>query len=544
MGTVTDSAQFDLLNKRIKHLENELRLTRQEKEDAQREYYEVYNQLDMLVKIRTRELEEAREKLETSNHQLKDALHLAQSANKAKSQFFTNVSHDLRTPLNAILGFTQILLDNCADPSSLKYLNQIRSSSENLSELIGDLVHMSKLDTGKVKLEIEECTLPSFISFFKNRCPKRLNDKNTTFHISVPDTQDILALPARQLRRIIFHLLDNAIDHTENGRIDLIVEYIRQDSAHYTIIFIVKDTGSGIDEQALRNIRKAFSSDYEDNPYDLLNLGMGLAFCRLMVHAMNGHVEVDSEKGRGTTVKMTLPDVPVIQKVTTPADRTEERTREKQPLPVLLVIDDTPENILLVRHYYGKLGYMVLGAHNASQAMKKMSEQKPDLILMDLNMPGSDGFETLKRIRTRKCFKSIPVLAYSATPPAEIRQKTEEAGFAAYVTKPIDFKELNRLIDLHTGQAKHIPTDIHEKMGQFTRISTLADRFEQHVSTPLLSEITQTLERLGKIVDDYRDEELTQWYENLQSALKEFDMAGLKAEFNKLTQTFKKVEQP
>ncbi len=540
--TVKDDKTL-LLERRIRHLENELELTRREKEEATQKYFEFYSQLEDLIKERTADLHRAHIALEEKNQSLQDALGLVEKANATRSGFLANVSHELRTPLNAILGFAQILAEekNKENSASLAYIGHIIKSANNLSALIDDLIALSKLEAGVMALEEKEVRLHQIFNSCWKGIGKRLQDRNIIFDKIIPKENPLLYIDLHHIRRILFHLFDNAIRYTENGRIMFEVKIgpIRKERTNLT--FVIVDNGSGIPAGLLKNIRAYFKKASSATNTNYEGLGIGLVLCRLIAGEMGGHLDIQSIEGQGTEVSLHLKDIKILQKdeKNISGEKHEESTH---PLcNSFMVIDDTEQNITLLRHYYEGKGIKVLGATSVKKGLALARKTRPDLILMDINMPEIDGFEGLKMFKSIKEFEQVPVIAFSASNDAMHVEKARQAGFDDYLLKPVDFPVLTGMLQQYSnhdtgGVSKESNEESVPDLKMFPGLAELRDRFEKHIHSPVLSEIKETLVRIEELTHHYNRPELEKWYERMSNAVEQFDMGFLNKQFHLLTE--------
>ncbi len=546
--TVNDDKAL-LLERRIRHLENELELTRREKEDATQKYFEFYAQLEDLVKERTADLQQTRIELEEKNQSLRDALGLVEKANTTRNVFLANVSHELRTPLNAILGFAQILSEekNQNNSTSKAYIGHIIRSANHLSSLIDDLIALSKLEAGVMDLEENEVRLSRVIDSCREDMDKRVDDANIVFEKKLPDKDPLLLLDSNHVKRILFHLMDNAIRHTENGRIVLEVKMDSVQNNHTGLTFTVTDNGQGIPPGLLKKIKAYFKKSSSATAINYEGLGIGLVLCNLIAREMNGELTIDSTLGKGTTVALHLKDIKIFQRESGDQSGKVKNSKDGALCTAFLVIDDTEPNITLLRHYYDPRGVEVLGAGSVKEGMHLARDRRPDLVLMDLNMPDIDGFEGLKMFRAEESFKALPVIAFSASNDAGELKKARQHGFDDYLLKPVDFELLTQMLrrysareDIATGEESD--ADGIPDMETFPRLAGLSDRFVKHYDSPVLSEIRETLSLLEKEVRFYEKPELEKWYNDMKNAVEQFDMGYLSRQFQLLTKTEEKNE--
>ncbi len=540
-----------LLEKRIKHLENELKLTRREKDEATQKYFEFYAQLDNLVKERTAELQQTQNALEEKNRSLEDALKLVQNANAIRSGFLANISHELRTPLNAILGFAQIIYEEEKKENNgpASYIKQIIHSAHKLTGLINDLISLSKLEAGQLVLEKKEVSLGEILNTCREDLFKKIKEKNIDFIKVVPDEDPVLLIDDYHVRRIIFHLVDNALRHTTDGEIIFESKILSLSKEKAALSLSIKDSGTGIPQDHLEKIKNYLNHPLSSSDVSYEGLGIGLVLCRLIADEMDGTLEIDSIVGEGTEVRLHLRDIKVVRLNASAEKANQDTDVPEKVCRKFLIVDDTVENSILIQRFYETKGHTVWGAPSVEKGLELAKKNKPELILMDINMPGKDGYEGLRLFKSDKALAHIPIIAFSASNDNKDIENARQAGFDDYLLKPVDFNALDDLLHQYGGQHTEdsIPAGTESKssidFSVYPLLADLVERYEQHINGPVLSEIKDTLIKVGEIVFAYKSEELAHWFEKMSMALIQFDMSYLKTQFQVLTDTYTKREK-
>jgi len=385
--------------------------------------------LEELVKGRTAELIAAKEKAEV--------------ANRAKSAFLANMSHDLRTPLNGILGFSQILeLDASLNPRQLASIATIRQSGEHLLTLINDILDLAKIEAGKAELFPVDVELPTFLHVIADIIRVKAEQKPGLEFVCQFDAD----LPSRvqadgtRLRQVLLNLLDNAVKFTDRGQVTLQVNFTPPTRLRVE----VRDTGVGMTPEQLRRLFNPFEQ-VGDTRRRSAGTGLGLVTSREFVRLMGGDIEVASRYGEGSSFSFEL-DVPQVHGAATdrpplpvpePAATTYRGPRRK-----VLVVDDVSGNRAVLMDMLGRFGFLVFEAANGRDGLAQAQAVVPDLILMDIVMPDWNGQEVIARMREIPALHSVPIVAVSASATAEMRDQCMTAGADAFLSKPIDMKLL------------------------------------------------------------------------------------------------------
>ncbi len=386
---------------------------------------------------------------------LEEALESARTAIVAQNAFLSNMSHDIRTPMNAIIGFTGLAKKNASDSERvLHYLNRIETSGTQLLQLLNDVLEISRIESGKVHIEENRCSLPEILQEAGTDAFLRAEDKGITVSLDSAGLQhETVYSDRRKLTQILMRLVNNAVKYTgEGGQVTVMIEEEPdRDSREYsTYRLIVEDNGIGISKKMLQQIFKPFERGKNTTQSGVHGTGLGLTITRSIVDMLGGTIEVVSEEGKRSrfTVSLHL--------------RTEEMGREMHAAEKkkkggrpgrkrILVVEDTEINLEIVTELLKDAGYLVDCAINGSIALEKVRHSRPgyyDLILMDIQMPVMDGYHATKAIRrlADPALASIPIVALSANAFDEDKRKSRESGMNAHMEKPIDTPQLMEVI--------------------------------------------------------------------------------------------------
>lgn len=409
---------------------------------AQQAVEEINRRLEQRVHERT-------EELSALNQELAQALRL-------KDEFLASMSHELRTPLNAILGFTQAVRDQIYGPASERLLNSARAADtagHHLLDLISDILDLSKIQAGRLKLSLDPVPVQSLCEASLQMVEKAAQKKGVLLASTVAPGVGLLLADGRRLKQMLVNLLSNAVKFTpEGGRIDLTVEGDREKKV---IRFLVADTGIGIEKDQIPRLFQPFTQvdSQLSRPHSGTGLGLSLVLSMAALHG--GGVYVESEPGRGSCFTILLPWTEAQSRKSTSGGETDRQaavfhaaprgSRGGEPggAPLrLLLAEDNESNAILISDLLTANGYDVSLARTGFEAIQLARKLKPDVVLMDIQMPGMDGLEAIRRLRANEETKHFPILALTALAMPGDRERCLSAGANGYVTKPLDFAVL------------------------------------------------------------------------------------------------------
>ncbi len=370
------------------------------------------------------------------NKQLEDALEAARSANEAKSNFLSNMSHDIRTPMNAIVGFS-MLLEKDADHADKvrEYTRKITASGHYLLSLINDILDMNKIESGKTSLNVDMFSLPQMLEEINIILMPQVKAKNQDFKMRVQDKppEQIIGDKLR-LNQILINLLSNAIKYTPSGgKIDFLVSVLPESTWQYVKLrFVVSDNGIGISEEFQKHIFAPFSREISSVTNKIQGTGLGMAITKNLVDLMGGIIDLESRPGEGSTftveLSFALPD------------HEESDSWFRNNISRMLVTDDEEQVCENVRELMEDSGVEVVVALSGEEAVNKTVEAHKagkdfDIILLDLKMPGMDGIEAAKKIR-KEVGAYTPILVLTSNYWSEIEDEARRAGIDAFMAKP------------------------------------------------------------------------------------------------------------
>ena len=397
--------------------------------------------------------------IKTQHGKIVESMLKAESANRSKTDFLANISHEIRTPMTAIMGYADILkrdtISSAEKDDAVKIIDQ---NASHLLGLIDEILDISKIEAGKFDFENEKINLSSFLNEVYSLINVKADDKEIelVFKNDGKIPEEIMVDPKR-LKQILFNVIGNSIKFTNKGFVELTVSF-NQDNQKLS--FIVKDTGIGINKDQMKKLFKPFSQADTSITREFGGTGLGLVLSRGLAQGMGGDIKIiNSKVNVGTTMEIIIN--PGKQKVEDLVSSFSTNIVEENEVYInesvlkerkILVVDDAKENARLFSIYLSEAGAKVEIANSGEEAINKALSSFFDLVLLDLQMPGKDGFQVIKELRDRTFHN--PIVALTAHAMKEEKEKTKEAGFDGHITKPVKPDELiesvSNLIKGHT----------------------------------------------------------------------------------------------
>ena len=367
--------------------------------------------------------------------------------NSSASTFLAAMTHEIRTPMNGIIGMTDLALEEEMSPFLKEYLDVIRLSADSLMRVINDILDYSKIESGKLIIESIPIPFPIFLNNIAKLFSPQAESKGLGFryHMGENIPEIIMGDPVR-IRQIIQNLLNNALKFTSSGYIEF-SSYIDREKSR--IYFCITDTGIGIPSEKQHLLFRSFTQIDASTTRKYGGTGLGLAICAYLTSSMGGQIDVNSKDSKGSTFRfflpLVLPEVKKREKDPSKVERKELHLSSEGPL--ILLLEDNRVNQLLAVRTMEKAGYRVVTAENGFEGLDRYNEQKPDMILMDIQMPGKDGYETAAEIRELEKDKEekTPIIALTALALDADKEKIRKAGMNDFLGKPvspIDLKEM------------------------------------------------------------------------------------------------------
>jgi len=392
----------------------------------------------------------------------------AEEASSAKSMFLANMSHEVRTPMNAVIGMLDLTLETDLTEDQRDNLKTAKEAADNLLSLLNDILDISRVEAGKVKLEHIEFDLWKVVESIAKGLSVLANKKNIKLTSSIhADVPRFVVGDSTRLRQIIINLVNNAIKFTHEGKVEIGVQAMRVSDEEVKITILVSDTGIGIPKDKQELIFDVFTQADTSVTRRYGGTGLGLAICKKLVEMMGGRIWIESEEGAGSTFFFTAQfkiksktetDIAREEALPSMSSKKEASSKGLRILNILLA-EDNLLNQKIAEKLLGKRGWLVTIAQNGQEVLNQLREKSFDVILMDVQMPIFDGLETTKIIRHKEQETGghIPIIAMTARAMAEDEKKCLDAGMDAYISKPIDaakvYDTIERMMEKHERQA-------------------------------------------------------------------------------------------
>ncbi|MGW8266268.1 MAG: response regulator [Longimicrobiales bacterium] len=392
----------------------------------------------------------------------------AERANRAKSQFLANMSHELRTPLNSVIGFTNILLKNKSGrfkDQELNFLERISANGKHLLHLINQVLDLAKIEAGRMELEREAVDLAGLLREIVAQMEGQVKEKPVSLRAEVPEDLPPLETDSGKLKQIIINLVGNAIKFTNSG--EVAVEVIPEEAGGGVSAIRVRDTGIGIPSERLHAIFEAFQQADGTTSRRFGGTGLGLTISRSLCQLLGYDLQVDSEVGRGSSFSILVaggeepaqrPEDELIAEALQPI-RSSRPRRGTDPSPdtplgsrTVLVVDDDHDSRILVTHHLEDLGWDVVTADSAGDGFEQARRERPDLIILDLTMPGVPGWEAFRELKEDPELRNVPVIMVSGL--AGEGEDSALLGPVDLMTKPIEKERLLETIERNLKETR------------------------------------------------------------------------------------------
>jgi signal transduction histidine kinase/DNA-binding response OmpR family regulator len=396
---------------------------------------------------------------------LRLAKEAAESANRTKSTFLANMSHELRTPLSAIIGYSEILQDEFADTPNAGYsadLERIRLAGLRLLDIIQNILDLARIESGKITLDLDDFDVPTLVQEVTFAVQPMIEKNANTLSLHCPEDLGSMYADRAKVRQILFNLLDNAAKFTTQGEITLNISRDTAIDGQDWFNFRVSDTGIGMTRQQCERLFQAFTQAEPATTRKYAGTGLGLAISRRFCQMMGGEITVDSEIGQGSTFAVRLPAMTEARPA--PSDPPPLGVDSARPQPAdpkapservctVLVIDDDPNARDLISRVLLREGLQVECAANGEEGLQRAGTLHPDIIILDVLMPGMDGWAVLAALRARPDMADVPIIMATIV---EDQARGFALGATEHLLKPLDGSRLTQILRRYQPTAGHV----------------------------------------------------------------------------------------
>ncbi|MDB4901416.1 MAG: response regulator [Mucilaginibacter sp.] len=380
---------------------------------------------------------------------------LAERAATAKSQFLSTMSHEIRTPMNAVIGFTHLLLQLDPRPEQTEYLKLLKFSAENLLVLINDILDFSKIEAGKIEFEEADFQIKELISNVRLALLQKAKEKDIGLKLLIDEElPNVVKGDPVRLGQILTNLISNAVKFTKEGKVTIIASLHEKLDDHTIIDFEVTDTGIGIAADKLENIFESFTQGAAETTRQYGGTGLGLTITKRLLGLMGSEIKVKSELGKGSVFYFRLSLKNGSTKFIT--DSFSQPLVEQKSLKgvKILIVEDNQINVILAKQFMKMWDIECDVAENGNIALTLVQTNDYQIVLMDLQMPEMDGYETTIAIRelSGEKFKKLPIIALTASAMLDIKDRAFVVGMNDYISKPFNPNDLYRKIALYANR--------------------------------------------------------------------------------------------
>ncbi|HET6226772.1 MAG TPA: PAS domain S-box protein, partial [Bacteroidia bacterium] len=481
----------------------------------------------------------------SASKKVKEALLLAkekaEQAVIAKNSFLANMSHEIRTPMNAIIGYTELLTQSQLDADQREQVDSVRMAGQNLLSIINDILDFSKIESGKIALESVPFNLKETLKGIYNLLHVRAAEKNLNYHFFLDASlPDFVCGDSVRLNQILINLVGNAIKFTSKGHVTVSAKKIDEDKEYYRLYFVVQDSGLGIPADKIDLVFERFTQANTETTRKFGGTGLGLSIAKNLIELQGGKIHIKSELGEGSEFAFDI----LYKK----ADQADLEPLQKPFIPEkllssirILLCEDNPLNQKLAKRVMDKFGFEVEIADNGLIGLEKLRKEKFDLVLMDLQMPEMDGYQTVQAIRQELQLK-VPIIAMTAHSLVGEKEKCIEIGMNDYIGKPFTQEDLYNKIcaNLKVENENNVITQVNKAKQEVPKplpftvnLDSLKEfsggnkEFEKELIELFLKQVPEDMQELETGFNDSNDFKIKTMAHKLKSSMLVIGLSGL-----------------
>ena len=512
------------------------------------------------ISDREKEIAQLKAELKQTQTALREANSNAENVLRIKSEFLASVSHEIRTPLNAVLGFSQWLYDNTADKQHREYLTTILHSARDLLNLLNDILDLSKIESGKINIDIHPMSYLDVINDLKQVFQQKVEEKGIALKITTDSSvPGFIFMDELRFYQILYNMVSNAIKYTNAGHIHVSAHAQKtKNEDEVNLIVTVEDTGIGIQENRQKYIFEIFNPENRQHNIEHEGIGLGLAIVNGLLKKLNGTISIKSKPGKGSVFTLTFRQVKVDFNEITRVETVRDDANMKLAPCKIMIVDDISYNILVLKQLINSEDATFVEAKDGTDALAKLKTEKPDLIFMDIRMPGINGFDATELIKQDKDLKNIPVIAFTGSTIKDHNSRINNL-FDGYLQKPVFKKDLEAVLkrflkySYATRKPEIKPTatlqqkisddclkalpKVLEKSRNYFR-----HKWEELKDGVLIFEIENFNKELKKMAKHYECNLVAAYCRELDDGLLSFDIELIKRKLNEFPQLIENME--